>query len=344
MRGLPVALANRLPELPEERRWLVDALWSEQAVGVIGGEPKACKSFLALELAVAVATGRRCLRRFPVPNPGRVLLYAAEDALHVVRQRLEGIAHASATHLDALDVHVITAPRLRLDVSTDVEQLDNTVAELKPRLLVLDPFVRLHTRDENASRDVAQLLAKLRDLQRLHQLAVVVVHHARKGGARRAGQALRGSSEFHAWVDSMLYMRRRGKRLTLSVEHRAAPAIDELQLNLNETDAGLALGIVEAEAVEDSAPVVAPQDRICQVLGQAAGPLALGELRSACRLRKATLCQQLTELVRTGVVVKNGRDYQLVATSAGSGSGSQRPIGTAGTGSRNHVSQNLGGG
>jgi hypothetical protein len=39
-----------------------------QAVGIVGGEPKCCKSFLALDLAVAVASGTACLRRFPVQD------------------------------------------------------------------------------------------------------------------------------------------------------------------------------------------------------------------------------------------------------------------------------------
>jgi RecA-family ATPase len=82
---LPVEPAYRLAERAEEQRWLVTSLWSEQAVGIIGGEPKCCKSFLALDLAVAVAAGASCLRRFAVPHPGRVVLYAAEDAGREIR-------------------------------------------------------------------------------------------------------------------------------------------------------------------------------------------------------------------------------------------------------------------
>jgi RecA-family ATPase len=67
---LPVAPAYRLAERAEEQRWLVTGLWSAEAVGIIGGEPKCCKSFLALDLAVSVAAGTPCLRRFAVPNPG----------------------------------------------------------------------------------------------------------------------------------------------------------------------------------------------------------------------------------------------------------------------------------
>jgi RecA-family ATPase len=139
----------------ESQRWLVTGLWSEQAVGVVGGEPKCAKSFLALDLAVAVASATPCLRHFPVSRPGRVLLYAAEDALHIVRRRLEGICAAVGCDLAELDIHVITAPTVRLDLPADCRRLQRTVEQLKPRLLILDPFVRLHRIDENASGEVA---------------------------------------------------------------------------------------------------------------------------------------------------------------------------------------------
>ena len=217
MRLLPVEPAWRLAEGVPEQRWLVTGLWSDEAVGIVGGEPKCCKSFLALDLALAVAAGVPCLRRFPVAHSGRVLLYAAEDALIIVRRRLEGIAAAAGVELADLDIQVITAPTLRLDLEADRRSLALTVAKLQPRLLILDPFVRLHRIDENASGEVAPLLAYLRELQRRYRLAVLVVHHAKKGAGRaRAGQALRGSSEFHAWGDSNLYLRREGDVLTLT--------------------------------------------------------------------------------------------------------------------------------
>ena len=250
---LPVELAHRLAARPDERRWLVEGLWADEAVGIVGGEPKCCKSFLALDLAVAVASGAPCLRQYPVVQPGRVLLYAAEDALHLVRRRLEGICRAAGVDLANLDVHVITAPTLRLDHAGDRDRLAATVAALRPRLLVLDPFVRLHRIDENVSGEVAPLLAYLRELQRRYQVGVVVVHHARKGAARvRAGQALRGSSEFHAWGDSNLYLRRVGEQLTLTVEHRAAASITGITLALAGDGDGLALCVTARRTDPDA--------------------------------------------------------------------------------------------
>ena len=78
MSPLTVCRAQELAVCPETHRWLIEGLWADQAVGIIGGEPKCGKSLLALDLAVAVASGAPCLRRFQPAQTGRVLLFAAE--------------------------------------------------------------------------------------------------------------------------------------------------------------------------------------------------------------------------------------------------------------------------
>jgi AAA domain-containing protein len=310
---LPVQPAYELPVRSEAQRWLVTGLWLEQAVGIIGAEPKCCKSFLALDLAVAVASGTACLRHFPVPAAGRVLLYAAEDALHIVRQRLEGICAAAGLALQQLDVQVITAPTVRLDLPADRVKLEHTVEKLAPKLLVLDPFVRLHRIDENASGEVAPLLAYLRELQRRHHLAVLVVHHAKKGGARiRAGQALRGSSEFHAWGDSNLYLRRLGNELTLTVEHRAAPSLPPIHLELAQCGESLALRVrTQGTSTPDTPPPASLDERIVSILSHSDRPVPATELRALCSVRKATFYARLLDLTRDGRLVRSPDGYHL---------------------------------
>ncbi len=315
---LPVEPAYRLAARADEPRWLVESLWSDEAVGIVGGEPKCCKSFLALDLAVAVACGRPALRHFPVPHPGRVLLYAAEDALHIVRRRLDGICAAAEVSLSELDVQVITAPTVRLDLPSDRSRLEHTVEALKPRLLVLDPFVRLHRVDENASGEVAPLLAYLRELQRRHALAVLVVHHAKKGAGRiRAGQALRGSSEFHAWGDSNLYLRRLDNTLTLTVEHRAAPSMPPIHLELVQRAQSLALEVrtLAAGPHAEASPPTSVDERILNALRHAERPLPAAQLRALSCVRKASFYARLLELTRSGRLVRSPEGYRLAVTA-----------------------------
>jgi hypothetical protein len=316
MTALPVRLAHQLELVAPEQRWLIDGLWGAEAVGIIGGEPKCCKSFLVLDMAVAVASASPCLRRFPVARSGRVLLFAAEDALTTVRARLDGICAATGLRLAELDLQVITAPTLRLDLELDRDRLEDTVRALRPTLLILDPFVRLHRVDENVSAEVAPLLDYLRGLQRRYQTSVALVHHARKGGSHlRAGQALRGSSELHAWGDSNLYLRRTGEgdAIALTIEHRAAPSSEGLVLHLVTRDDGLALCV--DEPLGHDVPDVSPTaiDRVEAALAVASAPLSLKTLRATVKMRAATVSDALTALITKGRACRCDKGYALVA-------------------------------
>jgi len=175
--------------------------------------------------------------------------------------------------------------------------------------------VRLHRIDENVSGEVAPLLAFLRDLQRRHAIAVAVVHHARKGaGAIRAGQALRGSSEFHAWGDSNLYLRRDSDdRIVLTVEHRAAAAVPGVTLELTQRDDALALQPVQ-QAQHQPDRVTEPtsvDQRITAALAEGNKPRPFSELRASCRVRTTTLYERLAAMTAAGLVVKSPDGYCL---------------------------------
>jgi hypothetical protein len=235
---LPVVRVGAIASDEIAERWLVEELWCARSVGVIGGAPKCAKTWLGLDMALSVATGTPCLGKFAVPEPGPVLVYLAEDALLVVRERIEGMARHRGLDLDQVQIYVITAPVLRLDRDRDRALLWETIARLRPRLLLLDPLVRLHGIDENHAGDVAELLAYFRSLQRELGLSVVLVHHTRKNAADgvAAGQGLRGSGDIHAFGDSNLYLQRTKENLILSSEHRAAPASAPVYLALVATD------------------------------------------------------------------------------------------------------------
>ena len=311
MNPLPVQCASQLECHGPQTQWLVEQLWTDQAVGILGGEPKCCKSFLALDVAVSVASGTACLRQFPVRRSGPVLLFPAEDSLPVVRQRLEGIAAAAQVPFASLPVQVITAPSLRLDAATDRERLIHTVQQQQPVLLILDPLIRLHRVDENDATQIAALLSFLRELQRKFQLAVMLVHHARKDSqSSRPGQALRGSSELHGWGDSNLYMRRKGPQLTLSTEHRAAASQDLIPLQLTQSDSVVALKVLDRSCVPPEAPP-SPTERVRQALAQLQQPVPVQQLQKLCGIRTAKICSALAELSHSGQVVRDARGYQL---------------------------------
>ncbi len=315
MNQLPVQRACDLARQDDEQKWLIEQLWTRQAVGILGGEPKCCKSFLALDMAVSVASGSPCLRTFPVALSGPVLLFPAEDTLGAVRERLAGICKAAGQSLEALPLYVITAPRVLLDEPQDQQRLRATVEALRPVLLILDPFIRLHRADENASREVAPLLGYLRELQREFATAVLLVHHARKGsGNDRPGQALRGSSDLHGWGDSNLYLRRKQQGLSLTIEQRTAASRGHVPLALVEEQGALALAVVD-ESIDTPRQTATPQDRVIETLRASLQPLSTQQLQKLCRIRTATLCEILATLNQQGIVTHGPQGYSITTTT-----------------------------
>jgi len=313
---LPVGPAAERDEPDPRRRWLIEGLWARAGVGIIGGAPKSCKSWLALDLALSVASRTPCLEAFSVAEHGRVLVYMAEDAAAVVKERLAGLCRRRRLDLSSLPIGVITAPSLRLDCGRDQRRLDQTVGRHAPRLLLLDPFVRLHRINENDAGEVSALLGYLRELQRRHDLAVAVVHHTRKNGASSGGgQSLRGSGDFFAWVDTALSLRRQRQQLVLSIEHRAwhSPPSVTLTLAGSATDhAHLAViatePIGEAERGEGAATDI--DAAVLRTLADAPhGALARPALRAALGVRNQRLGAALARLVATGAIVRRGEAW-----------------------------------
>jgi hypothetical protein len=293
--------------------WLIDQLWTAQAVGIIGGTPKSYKTWMALEMAVAVASGSACLTRFSVPSPGPVLLYAAEDSGSALRSRLESLAAHHSLHLAHLDIRVINADSLRLDRTVDQDRLEATLMLHRPALLILDPLVRLHAIDENAAGEIAALLGYLRLLQRKTGAAIALVHHARKNAAVNggAGYSLRGSSDLYAWVDSFLYLRRHHGQLILSAEHRSASGVGPLALELASAESGPYLQLTSTDN-ESAQPDPLP-DQILALLGQSSEPRTAESIRSNLQVRNQRLVETLRHLVEQCKIVRLSQGYVLTS-------------------------------
>lgn len=315
---LPVVRAALLPDATETKHWLVTSLWARAAVGILGGAPKCCKSWLALELSVSVATRTPCLDRFTIEDPGPVMLYMAEDSAPVIKARLAGLCRHRGVRFDDVPIDVITAPCVRIDRERDQDRLTRTVHRSAPRLLVLDPFVRLHRVDENDAGQVSALLGYLRALQRELDVAVLVVHHARKNGPSGAqpGQSLRGSGDLHAWGDSNLYLRKQHGSLSLTIEHRAAPAPEPLALRLVPN----AHGDAHLELIDpghERSPDAAGLDQaILAALAAAREPLGRTTLRDKTRVRNERLGEALTRLTASGALVRIGDRWAVPVPSS----------------------------
>ncbi len=333
MRGPPELLpVKRVADVEEARgvQWLVEDLWMQQGVGLLGGSPKSCKTWLALDLALSVATGTPALGRYAVREPGPVLLFAAEDSPPMVRERLAGMARQRDLALAGAPIHLVLASSLRLEAAADQSRLQATVARYQPRLMVLDPFVRLSRADENSALEVSAVLAYLRELQRDHRVAILVVHHTRKsnGNNTPAGLALRGSGDFWAWADTTLYLRRHRDSLQLACEHRSAAQPEPVALELcDESSTGPFLRTCETAAATCRSPLPPRplSNRVLDALRSGGQPCKTNDLRAALRVRTQSVVNALHELETQRLIHRVDGGWDLVPAADGAPAAATSP-------------------
>jgi RecA-family ATPase len=198
-------MATKLPPL----RWTVPGLLPE-GVTLLSGKPKLGKSWLALGLAIAVASGGVALGTMPV-NHGEVLYLALEDTRRQLQKRLEKTLAGT------------TAPS-RLHIATEWPRMDEGGADRLGDWLAVHPDARLAVVDilkkvrprTSQNRSVYDVdYEALEALQRLageHGVAILVVHHTRKLAAADPVDEVSGSTGLSGGADGILVLKRdRGK-------------------------------------------------------------------------------------------------------------------------------------
>jgi len=303
--------AKELERQPAGQQWLIDSLWGKSAVGLIGGQPKCCKSWLGLDMAVSVASATPCLGKFQVKSSGPVLVFLAEDGFAAVRNRIEAICSHRRLDINMLDLYAITEQIIRLDLAGDQQRLEATVKALRPKLLVLDPLVRMHSGDENSAADISLLLGFLRQLQRTYDTAIILVHHASKKHRAQPGQALRGSSDLHAFGDSNAYLTRKNDRIVLTLEHRSAKPLDPFDVQLVSNDDGTATHL-QLASYKQSESILS--DRLMPLLTGAEKPLTRTFIREKLKVNNQKLGDTLTDLEVRGDIIRSVKGWSVAVS------------------------------
>lgn len=190
--------------------WLVESIWQEHALGFIAGAPKAYKSFLALDLAFAVATGGHFLGRYATSEARSVMYVQMESSKPAFRDRIRSVA--SRFSGDKSLLRLITNEPVLLEDPKWVECIENELEAYRPALLILDPLASLTSGDENSSQEMGALIRLFRSWRDRFGCAICVVHHTGKGGeksgAKRSGEKMRGSSALHGALEAALHVDR----------------------------------------------------------------------------------------------------------------------------------------
>ena len=192
----------------EPVEWLIESIIPKRAFVALYAPPASWKSFIALDLAEAIATGRDWMG-YKIPKKGAVLFISGEGHGGMgARVKACKIQNNSP---DGANMYVI---RAQINIRSSQEDFDALVAAINElvaqideplEIIILDTLMRMSggNFNENSSEDMGGFIAQTGKLQQLYNCALMVIHHSGKHI-----KGLRGHSSLLGAVDTELEITR----------------------------------------------------------------------------------------------------------------------------------------
>jgi RecA-family ATPase len=185
-------LSTEYPEL----EWLVDRIIPRFGITLISGKPSSFKTYLAIDMAIAVAKGDICLGRFETKQ-AKIVIIDEESGERILAKRFKQLNGQK-------DLPIAVKSLCGFNVEKDVDDLIHFCIAKQVGVVIMDSFVRIHKRDENSSTEINKIYAHLKKFKK-NNICLIITHHNRKGLAQGNyhgnGDDLRGSGDILAFCD-----------------------------------------------------------------------------------------------------------------------------------------------
>jgi hypothetical protein len=230
--------------------WDVEQLVPHGGLVVVYGEPGSGKTFLALNLAFAIATGSPWLGHSVRQGP---VVYVYAEGAQGLFDRVKGLRAEYGLH-DRAGIAFLPQPIQLLDSPKSVIPFADAIEAqgVAPAVIVIDTLSRNTAGGkENSQEDMSQAVSACDYLRTRFGSTVILPHHSRRGD-----DELRGSSVLAGAVDTSILVKRQGDRMTLKcTKQRNASEFVPLSLNFTEKRG---TRILTAATAQERMPASAP--------------------------------------------------------------------------------------
>lgn len=283
----------------EPIRWTIPD-YVPEGFSVLAGRQKLGKTWLAIDWAVAVATGGLAMGGVGV-TAGDVLYVDMENGQRRIQRRITSLFGDERQVPDLSRLEWVTdAPALDKGFIEALEDWRQSVAD--PRLVVIDVLQRIKPIGNSARNSYENDYSAWSPLQKWameNGIAVVGLHHTKKGGADDPLEALSGSNGLSACADTTLVLDRDSNGITLYVRGRD---VDERESAMM-FNGGLWSIKGDADAVRRSDE----RGAILRALEEAGEPLSPTDIADTTRMKSQNVRQLLVSMAKDGDIIKLGR-------------------------------------
>jgi hypothetical protein len=188
----PVHVAEVARRPPPE--WIIEEVIPESEIVMMCGESGAGKSFMALDMAFAIATGEAWAG---LRVKGGPVVWIAAEAAGSLRLRTKAYAHQTGLALENADLWVIDG-HVSLMADEDASALGQVLAPKRPRMIIVDTLAAASGgANENSGEDMNIVLDHCRNLHRETGATIMLIHHLGKDVSKgaRGWSGLKGAMQ-----------------------------------------------------------------------------------------------------------------------------------------------------
>jgi hypothetical protein len=185
--------------------WIIHNVIPTAGNGIICGDPKASKSYHALDIAISLACGEDWLGNM-VKRRVKTFLVSREDSPGITQRRIARMLRGNLSYAEKLDGWMRVNTRrhtadFKVTNPEHMNRLLEEIAKFGSELCILDVFRSVHESEENDNDEMPNVLAKVNRIQNECNCAVMLVHHLSKATPDNIFKGLRGASAIHGWME-----------------------------------------------------------------------------------------------------------------------------------------------
>lgn len=216
-----------------ETRWLIQDWLIDQSIMMISAPPQRYKTWIAADMALSIMSGCPFLGEYTVYRTGNVLFIQQEDfgpnlikRFNLIergkiancspevelRETDSGLTVVNKYNKNGNEIFFHTRSQLSFDNLESIVKMYNVAMEIKPVLIVIDPFYSLSVKDDYYKGAANVIQSVIKEIRRRTGSAFLFVHHTRKGNDKEGDptgrQAAWGSQFLNAAVEGMINIAR----------------------------------------------------------------------------------------------------------------------------------------
>lgn len=275
------------------------------------GRPKVGKSWLALQLALDTAIGRRGLGKFPCAKPEGVLYIALEESAARTSNRMKKFIARDSSNA-AMTGNLEFIYELDPLLNGGIVQLDAVLSTRHFGLVVIDTYLAALRQQRAKNADAIQEdykgIKALQEVAQRYQTAILLIHHTRKMSAEYALDRVAGTTGLTAAADA-IWVLDRGPRSTMLTIQGRDMADSDFAVFFDQNNDTFGWSVT---STGDDMRRSSEREDILELLSESSKPMTPVEIAKELKRGRGGVRSLLLKMRKDGAVAKTDKGYRLV--------------------------------